>query len=70
METLGLFMTVALIGTVIAVNVWQRRHLARMSKEERAKDAEERADYEAARGKAKVPASLGTFADLLKGRKL
>jgi small subunit ribosomal protein S1 len=35
-----------------------------------AKDAEERADYEAARGKAKVPASLGTFADLLKGRKL
>jgi len=35
-----------------------------------AKDAEERADYEAARGKANVPASLGTFADLLKGRKL
>lgn len=28
------------------------------------------ADYEAARGKANVPASLGTFADLLKGRKL
>jgi small subunit ribosomal protein S1 len=35
-----------------------------------AKDAEERADFEAARGKAQVPASLGTFADLLKGRKL
>jgi small subunit ribosomal protein S1 len=35
-----------------------------------AKDAEERADYEAARGKANAPASLGTFADLLKGRKL
>ena len=35
-----------------------------------AKDAEERADFEAARGKANVPASLGTFADLLKGRKL
>lgn len=41
METIGLFMTVALIGTVIAVNVWQRRHLARMSPQERAKDAEE-----------------------------
>lgn len=35
-----------------------------------AKDAEERADFEAARGKAAAPASLGTFADLLKGRKL
>ena len=35
-----------------------------------AKDAEERADFEAARGKANVPASLGTFADLLKNRKL
>jgi hypothetical protein len=35
-----------------------------------AKDAEERADYEAARSKANAPASLGTFADLLKGRKL
>jgi small subunit ribosomal protein S1 len=35
-----------------------------------AKDAEERADYEAAKGKANVPTSLGTFADLLKGRKL
>lgn len=35
-----------------------------------AKEAEERADFEAARGKAQVPASLGTFADLLKGRKL
>jgi len=35
-----------------------------------AKDAEERADFEAARGKAKAPASLGTFADLLRGRKL
>ncbi|GAC1529916.1 MAG: hypothetical protein NVS3B10_26260 [Polyangiales bacterium] len=35
-----------------------------------AKDAEERADYEAARGKANVPASLGTFADLLKGRQI
>ena len=35
-----------------------------------AKDAEERADFEAARSKANAPASLGTFADLLKGRKL
>ena len=35
-----------------------------------AKDAEERADFEAARAKANAPASLGTFADLLKGRKL
>lgn len=35
-----------------------------------AKDAEERADYEAARSKAKAPTSLGTFADLLKGRKI
>ncbi|MDB4943710.1 MAG: ribosomal protein S1p [Labilithrix sp.] len=35
-----------------------------------AKDAEERADFEAARGRANAPASLGTFADLLKGRKL
>lgn len=35
-----------------------------------ARDAEERADFEAARGKANAPASLGTFADLLKGRKL
>jgi small subunit ribosomal protein S1 len=35
-----------------------------------AKDAEERADYEAARGKQGAPKSLGTFADLLKGRKL
>lgn len=41
MELLGLLLTVALIGTVIAVNLWQRRHLARMSPEERAKDAEE-----------------------------
>jgi len=30
---------------------------------------EERGDFEAARGKAGAPASLGTFADLLKGRK-
>ncbi len=35
-----------------------------------AKDAEERADFEAAKGKAASPKSLGTFADLLKGRKL
>ncbi|MCL2776880.1 MAG: S1 RNA-binding domain-containing protein [Polyangiaceae bacterium] len=35
-----------------------------------AKDAEERAAFEAARGKASAPASLGTFADLLKGRRL
>ena len=35
-----------------------------------AKDAEERADYEAARSRGAAPASLGTFADLLKGRKL
>ncbi len=35
-----------------------------------AKDAEERADFEAARGKQSAPRSLGTFADLLKGRKL
>ncbi|HVJ89060.1 MAG TPA: S1 RNA-binding domain-containing protein [Labilithrix sp.] len=35
-----------------------------------AKDAEERADFEAARGKQVVPKSLGTFADLLKGKKL
>ena len=35
-----------------------------------AKDAEERADFEAARSKANAPASLGTFADLLRGRKL
>lgn len=35
-----------------------------------AKDAEERADFEAAKGKAAAPRSLGTFADLLKGRKL
>lgn len=35
-----------------------------------AKDAEERADFEAARGKGAAPRSLGTFADLLKGKKL
>jgi small subunit ribosomal protein S1 len=35
-----------------------------------AKEAEERADFEEARGKQRAPASLGTFADLLKGRKL
>lgn len=35
-----------------------------------ARDAEERADYEAARSKQGAPRSLGTFADLLKGRKL
>ncbi len=35
-----------------------------------AKDAEERADFEAARSKAGAPASFGTFADLLKGRKI
>jgi small subunit ribosomal protein S1 len=35
-----------------------------------AKDAEERADFEAAKGKQGAPRSLGTFADLLKGRKL
>jgi small subunit ribosomal protein S1 len=31
---------------------------------------EERADFEAARGKAAAPKTLGTFADLLKGKKL
>ena len=31
-----------------------------------AKDAEERAQFEEARAAAKTPASLGTFADLLK----
>ncbi len=35
-----------------------------------AKDAEERADFEAQRSAQRVPRSLGTFADLLKGRKL
>jgi len=35
-----------------------------------AKEAEERADFEAARGKQNAPRSLGTFADLLKGKKL
>ncbi len=35
-----------------------------------AKDAEERADYEAAKSKQSAPRSLGTFADLLKGKKL
>lgn len=35
-----------------------------------AKDAEERADFEAAKGRQQPPKSLGTFADLLKGRKL
>jgi small subunit ribosomal protein S1 len=35
-----------------------------------AKDAEERADFEAAKGKQSAPKSLGTFADLLKGRKI
>lgn len=35
-----------------------------------AKDAEERADFEAVKGKNATPKSLGTFADLLKGRKL
>jgi small subunit ribosomal protein S1 len=35
-----------------------------------AKADEERADYEEARSKQSVPASLGTFADLLKNRKL
>jgi len=35
-----------------------------------AKDAEERADFEAARGRGGAPKSLGTFADLLKGKKL
>jgi small subunit ribosomal protein S1 len=34
-----------------------------------AKDDEERAQFEEARGKASAPASLGTFADLLKKRK-
>ena len=34
-----------------------------------AKDAEERAQFEDAKGKQAVPASLGTFADLLKNRK-
>jgi small subunit ribosomal protein S1 len=34
-----------------------------------AKDDEERAQFEEARGKASVPASLGTFADLLKKRR-
>ena len=34
-----------------------------------AKDAEERADFEAAKGKAAAPATLGTFADLLKKKK-
>jgi small subunit ribosomal protein S1 len=34
-----------------------------------AKEAEERADFEEARGRASVPASLGTFADLFKAKK-
>jgi hypothetical protein len=34
-----------------------------------AKDDEERAQFEEARGKAAVPASLGTFADLLRKRR-
>ena len=34
-----------------------------------AKDAEERADFEAVRGKSQSPSSLGTFADLLKKKK-
>ena len=34
-----------------------------------AKDAEERADFEAAKGKAAAPTTLGTFADLLKKKK-
>jgi small subunit ribosomal protein S1 len=34
-----------------------------------AKDDEERAQFEEARGKANAPASLGTFADLLKKRR-
>ncbi|MCA9590431.1 MAG: S1 RNA-binding domain-containing protein [Myxococcales bacterium] len=33
-------------------------------------DADERADFEEARSKQRAPATLGTFADLLKGRKL
>ncbi len=35
-----------------------------------AREAEERADFEAVRSRGAAPASLGTFADLLKGRKL
>lgn len=35
-----------------------------------AKEAEERADFEAAKSRQTAPRSLGTFADLLKGRKL
>jgi small subunit ribosomal protein S1 len=35
-----------------------------------AKEAEERADFEASKGRQGTPKSLGTFADLLKGRKL
>lgn len=35
-----------------------------------AKEAEERADFEAAKGRGAAPRSLGTFADLLKGKKL
>ncbi|MGH7281003.1 MAG: S1 RNA-binding domain-containing protein, partial [Polyangiaceae bacterium] len=34
-----------------------------------AKDAEERADFEASKSKAAAPATLGTFADLLKKKK-
>lgn len=34
-----------------------------------AKDAEERADFEAAKGKTGAPATLGTFADLLKKKR-
>lgn len=40
MELLGILLTVAFIGVVVAVNVWHRRYLARLSPEDRAKEEE------------------------------
>lgn len=41
MNLLAVALAFALIGTLVAVNVWYRRERARMSAEERAKNDEE-----------------------------
>jgi len=56
-------------GTVVTVKVLETAEGRLRLSIKAAKDDEERADFEQARGKANAPATLGTFADLLKKKK-
>ncbi|MCC6528133.1 MAG: S1 RNA-binding domain-containing protein [Polyangiaceae bacterium] len=58
------------VGTVVAAKVLETGDGKLRLSIKGALDAEERAEFEAARGRQIVPSSLGTFADLLKAKKL